>query len=282
MKYLVIDGNYLGHRARFSHQDLSYKGQDTGVIFGFLSEVINLCETFRTNKICFIWDSRESKRKEIFPEYKEKRKKRAATQEEKEKLFSAYDQMSLLRTEILPEIGFQDNFMREGFEGDDLMAKLVRDKKYSREEFILVTSDEDMYQVLDDCDIYKPGKGKYTYKDLREEYNVSPKEWELVKAIGGCKSDEVPGIPGIGEKTISKWLRGELGEKTVAYKKIASKEYTDIIERNKKLVILPFEGTKKVKLKGNNFSPKKFKKVCKKYGMRSFIDERMDEWERLK
>jgi len=141
--------------------------------------------------------------------------------------------------------------------------------------------------------MYVPGKGMYTVKKLKEEYGVSPEEWKRVKSIGGCSSDEVPGIANpnpdkpeqkvrnIAEGTAVNYLTGKLGEHTQAFKNITSKAGKKKEKFNELLVFLPHPATGTFDIKKDKCSVKKFKKLCKNYGFKSFLKERMDEWERL-
>jgi len=279
MSVLLIDSNYLCHRARFAiHQELSHEGQSTRVIFGFLSEILKLYKQFETREFLFFWDSRRNIRKEFFPGYKQREPKSPEEQEEFERDML---QFNLLRNEILPQIGFTNNFTQTGYESDDLMAKLLQ--SCSLYAWIIVSGDEDMYQLLNHASVWQPAKGKLvTTKDLREEYGISPIQWCDVKMIGGCVSDTVPGIPGVAEKTACKYLRGELGKETKAYLMITSPEGLEIRDRNRMLVCLPYPGTKLVKIAEDKFDMNAFRDICRQYGLKSFlIGDKLVEWNEL-
>ena len=81
-KYLLLDCNYLCHRAKHSTGDLSYGGDATGVIYGFLKSLSGFQDFFNTSNFVFCWDSNTSKRKEIYPEYKANRENKEYTDEE--------------------------------------------------------------------------------------------------------------------------------------------------------------------------------------------------------
>jgi len=139
MKYILFDCSFLCHRARFTTGAL-----DNGVIFGFLSSVIDICEAFECYNPIFIWDSKKSHRKKIFPYYKKKRRK-DLTPEELLELKECFRQMDVLRSEIIPDMGFKNSFRQTGLEGDDLIAKIVLDMNNSKHRFIIVSSDQDLY-----------------------------------------------------------------------------------------------------------------------------------------
>jgi len=133
--------------------------------------------------------------------------------------------------------------------------------------------------LKDNVSIFK-GKGiLYHEKHFIDQYGISPFQWKDVKAIAGCKSDEVPGIKGVGEKTAIKFILKQLKGKK--YDLITSEESKKIIERNKKLVYLPHSKTKKIKFNNDETNLDRFKTIFKKFKMNYFLRDRMDEWENL-
>lgn len=283
---LVIDGNFICHRAKYALQGLSYDGFNTGILLGFLSEVQNLCTMFKTNNVVFVWDSKTSFRKEQHPFYKSGRAKRKKerTKEEIEADKIAYEMFNTIRRKVLPTLGFNNNFLQRGLEGDDLMHIIVQEqhKKQTTRETILVTGDEDMFQsIFPHVKLWNPGKRKmYTEKSFIEEYGITPSQWSLVKCWGGCKSDSVPGLERIGEKKVIQYLRGEMNKETATYQKFVNGK--DIFDRNVDLVVLPHKKTKPVKFKQNKFTMGGLKKVLKKYHLQQMRgEESMKRWERI-
>lgn len=266
---LIIDANYIGHQARHTLGHLSLDDVPTGVLYGFLTRVLTLGFEFETNDMLFCWDSRKSYRKKRFAGYKARREKDRSLEEQAE-IDLAYRQFVLLRKKILPQIGFANNFLQPGIEADDLMVRIVMDNPIAT--FVIITSDEDLFQALQypNVEIYNPRKRSLmSAKRFRRRYGIKPKDWVKVKYVAGCTSDCIPGIKGIGEKTALRWLRGEL---------TSSKSLTKIESglrkakrKYKRLVELPYPKTRSVTIKPNEFSDKDLKKVCKKYGMRSFL-----------
>lgn len=278
-KTIIVDCNYLGHASRFAIDSnlRTSKGIYTNVIYGFLETILNLCNYYVTNDLIFVWDSKESKRKELFPDYKKSRHK-DLTEEERKALTEAYKQFKKLRKRILPALGFNNNFMVSGYEGDDLIADIVMNDPYGK-EFLIYASDHDLYQLLSyNVSIIKKS-GIYTVKDFVNEFGISPKKWWRVKVLAGCASDEVPGIKGVGEKTACKYLKNELKEKSVTYKKIVD-EKEEIETKNKPLVKLPFEGLPHIELQKNKFDLEKTKEIFEYYELQSFLDN-FDEWEEI-
>jgi len=271
---LFLDSNYLAHQARFCLNGLGYKNIATGVIFGFLSRVLSLAQKFQTNDISFFWDSKKSLRKRRHSFYKEKRHKDLSEEEDKE-LKEAFKQFAILRTEILPMIGFNNNFMMTGFEADDIIAKAVIN---SINIPIVVTADEDLFQLLDYCMVYNPTKDEMMTKQILEmERNASPSDWIRMKQIAGCSSDNVPGVKGVGEKTALSYIHGALKE---GKKKKDIELSQDIIARNEWLVRLPLPGTPPIPFRADQLSLDMFQEVCGEYGLASFLeDDKWQEWE---
>jgi DNA polymerase-1 len=275
-KWLVLDCNYLCHRAKHSMGGLSNGNTPTGVIYGFIKTVIYLQEMFNTHRVIFCWDSIKNNRYDIFPGYKQKRKSRynelTSEEEEFEKAFRS--QMKKLRRYYLKEIGYRNVFCQKGFESDDLIASICKNLP-DDQQAVIITSDQDMYQCIKhNISFHSPQKKEtVTLQGFTKQYGITPKEWGMLKAIVGCSTDEVPGVRGVGEKTCLKYLKGELKDTTKAYQSITSKEGIAIYKRNRPLVILPFKGTKVFKLKKDRISEEGWKNVMKKLGMKSLREK---------
>jgi len=276
MTTLLFDCHYLCHQARYSFKDLRRSdGIRTGVIYGFLSRIIQFGTMFKTNQIIFCWDSNKSIRKLHYPEYK---KKPPLSPEEYEELKIAKEQFELLRTDILPRIGFNNNLMKVGYEADDIIGIIVRD---FLGEYVIIAGDEDMYQLLYGCRIWQPQKNKMmTAHKLWEEYNVRPPEWTMVKQIAGCTSDNVKGIKGVHNKTAIKYLRNKLSETSKVFQAIKSEEGQQIIERNRLLVSLPLAGMQAPVLAVDSLNIDKFIEVCDEFELNSFLEDesKLRDW----
>lgn len=271
---LIIDSSCICHMQKHAMEELSYDEQAVGVIFGFFRQLYRLLEKRKDWNVVFVWDSFKSIRKEMFPTYKGNRNGKEKTEYD----IAAYSQFTLLREELLYEVGFTNNFLQEGYEADDLIAMLV--KQFPQTSKIIASTDNDLYQLLDEnTSIYNLRKKViYTDKDFYEEYGLSPYYWSLVKAIAGCKSDNVPGVPKIGEKTACKYLLAELKPSTAAFKSITSTAGQAICERNAPLVSLPLGGTKPLKVREEKErSIDGFIRMCQIYGFESFLKD-LKKW----
>ena len=279
MKYLVIDSHALCHQAKHSTGGLSYNDIGTGIVFGFFKQIYSLASKFDTNKFVFDWDSRMSKRKSIYPMYKNNR--HAKSEEEKIVNQIAFEQFEEIKVGILPKLGFINIFEEEGFEADDIIASILRNKP-KESEFVIISSDTDLYQLLDLAPMYSTRKKElYTYEMFSKEWGIASWDWAIVKAMVGCSSDGVPGIPRIGEKTAIKFLRGELSAQSKPYKIIS--ENKQITSRNMSLVKLPFNGMKNLKVKeeGEILSQDAFIELFNSKGFNSLITkEAVAKWKR--
>jgi len=274
-RYIAVDCSSLLFGNAFKMKQLKANEVKTGAIFGFLRNLLFLAQYFHCNKFLFCWDGKGSDRKKIFPEYKNKRGKSRKEDKQLEDIYQAVlVQSRQLKNEILPQCGFNNHFAQEGKEADDLLANIVT----YHDGVLMVSNDEDMFQMLDLCDIWNNGKQRmWSERSFIKEYGITPIQWVDVKALGGCSSDDIPGIPGVAEKTAIKYLLGNL---PVHHKTFtAIKNGKDIIERNYKLVRLPMDGTKYQKIIPDTLNYDAFEKMCKKYWFNSFLENLSMDWE---
>lgn len=271
-KTLIIDSSHLLYQAIYSGMpELEYGLQKTHIIFSFISKILALANRFQTNRFIFCFDHKLNKRKKVYPQYKEKRNKKDKTEEEREMFGMAFEQLNELRESVLPSLGFRNVFQKAGFESDDIMASLVMNNVG---DYVLISNDEDMWQVLDYCSVYNSKTDKvYTKKDFIEEYEIGPKQWVDVKAVGGCKSDEVEGAGGgFKVKSALSFVKGELPKHHKVHAEFTSEEGKAVIARNLKLVKLPYEGTGIFELREESFRSVDFIEMVGKYGFRSFMN----------
>lgn len=269
---VLIDCNNIAYGAAHLKTGMSYNGMQTDVIYGFFNQFFAIANEFRGSDFFFCWDSKENLRRKISPIYKNRDHK--SDIENGLDYDSVFRQFNQLHSEILPALGFKGRvFKREGYEADDIIA-------YLSKQFpcIIVSSDEDLYQLLSkNVSMYKPfKKAYYTVSDFWGDYNgISSQLWPAVKAIAGCKGDNVIGIEGVGEKTAVRHLLGKLKMNTAAAQRILMAEINGMIEKNLKLVTLPF-GDGWEEFFGEISEKPKFEKtdfynIFKQYGFVNFI-----------
>jgi DNA polymerase-1 len=246
--YLLFDAHNLAWRAFYAMGGLSYQGLPTGVYFNFLGTVLQLQGQFGPGSCVFCFDSKKSKRKKLVKTYKEGRHEKH-TPEQKERLWDLFNQITGLRDKYLNQIGFKNVFRQAGFEADDLLAYIALNLP-KNDRAIIVSTDSDLLQVLNKrINVYDPKKKfLWTIKRFKAAYGIHPEHWATVKAMAGCSTDHVKGIPGVGEKTAIRFLNGTLPPTSKKYTDILSKEGLKIRRTNLSLVKLPFPGVKPMEL----------------------------------
>ena len=211
-KLLILDGHSMAFRAFYALPVENFStsaGQPTNAIYGFASMLINLIRDEKPTHIATAFDvSRKTFRFEKFPEYKANR---AATPEEFRSQVSYINE--LLDAFEIP------HFELEGYEADDVIATFV--KKFSNQaEIYICTGDRDSFQLVSDrVTVLYPKKGvtelaRMTPDAVLEKYGLTPKQYPDFAALRGDPSDNLPSIPGVGEKTATKWIQefGTLSE----------------------------------------------------------------------
>ena len=211
-KLLILDGHSMAFRAFYAlpvENFATSAGQPTNAIYGFASMLINLIRDEKPTHIATAFDvSRKTFRSEKFPEYKANR---AATPEEFRSQVSYINE--LLDAFAIP------HFELEGFEADDVIATFV--KHFSDDaEIYICSGDRDSFQLVSDqVTVLYPKKGvtelaRMTPSAVLEKYGLTPKQYPDFAALRGDPSDNLPSIPGVGEKTATKWIQefGSLSE----------------------------------------------------------------------
>ncbi len=266
--HLILDISNLAHRAFHTTGELEYGGDGTGVLFGIFRDIVLLMETHNARNVIFCFDAGHDLRKAIYSGYKQKRWVPDMDEDDVEARRNLRKQIYRLRTKYLPEIGFRNILWEEGYEADDLIAS-VCENAFVDELMIVVSTDQDLWQLLaPNVIIWNPIKKKpITKESFTKEWGIDPSIWAHIKAIAGCKSDDVPGVKGVGEKTAVKFLAGSLKESTKAFKSIVAK--SKMIERNLQLTRLPMSGLFMPIIEQDEVDPKQWDKVMLKLGMRS-------------
>ena len=212
-RLLLLDGHSLAYRAFYALPVENFStttGQPTNAVFGFTSMLINVLRDERPTHVAVAFDvSRQTFRTESFPEYKANRASSPAE-------FAG--QVDLIR-EILAALAIPVLSI-EGYEADDIIATLVKRSADRGMTVDIVTGDRDAFQLVSDrVTVLYPKKGvsdlaRMTPAAVEEKYGLSPAQYPDYAALRGDPSDNLPGIPGVGEKTAAKWIReyGSLAE----------------------------------------------------------------------
>jgi len=248
--YLLLDVANLAHRAMHTVHEMRHPDDPnmaTGVLYQIGVTAEKLQGIYSTWNVAFYFDSSKSKRREVYAGYKADREVKRASETDEMKLRrqQMYDQVSAL-PKLLHQMGCQNIFGQTGYEADDLIASTVYNNPL--ENFVIISRDEDLLQLLSPsvCVHDVVTKEPYTVDDFWKEYEISPAQWASVKAWAGCASDNVEGLPGVGEKTAIKYLRGKLADTSSKYKLFV--ENLDVYNRNIELVRLPLKGVNEIKL----------------------------------
>lgn len=284
---VVVDANNEAWRSFFSTGSLSHNGNTTGVVFGFMRTVQTLEARWPLCRLVFAFDHGKNLREIKYPWYKATR--RAKRKEEKKdpakrKMFEAMDdQVQALKTSLLRRAGYRNVFYADGYEADDVIARVV-DAVHARNaanghgshearKVVVVSGDEDFYQLLHpDVSVYQPKNDlEITEYTFRKKYLKAPKDWVKVKAIAGCKSDDIPGIEGVGEGTAVKFLRDCMlvsdRQRDLIYDWMTTREYA----RNLKLISLPLAGCPDFEVKRDKPNPGLWNRVVGEIGATSLM-----------
>lgn len=275
---LVIDGKYLCYRSQYSRQlnGLSYEKVKTGLYYGFFNTIRALIANYQPLNLVIMWDGDNSVRKEEFKGYKNRNNYKYLKPEQVFALETMQKEYPNI-VSLCQNLGF-GCYDLDGYEADDLIALFV--KRFTELNKIIITRDEDMYQLIDKTtSLYSPDdKINKNLKWFRGTYRLDPEQWALVKAYGGCKSDTVPGIRGVAEKTAIKIVKGY----PKAVEKLENADQ-DELKLWKRLTVLPHPDLKDMRIpyKMTNINIKGLYELCYKYNFRSLI-ERMHHFEQLK
>lgn len=196
MKLMVLDGNSLVNRAFFGIKLLTTKdGRYTNAIYGFQNILLNLLTAHQPDAVAIAWDERAPTfRHQAYDGYK------ATRHGMPEELAQ---QMPVLK-ELLTHLGFVQ-VSKAGWEADDILGTLAAACEAQGGTTLLATGDRDSLQLVDDATTVLLATNKETIPmdpaAIREKYGVTPAQLIDVKSLMGDSSDNIPGVPGIGEKT---------------------------------------------------------------------------------
>ncbi len=247
-RLLLIDGHSMAYRAFYALPADNFttaSGQHTNAIYGFATMLLSLLSSEKPTHVAVAFDvSRKTFRSEIFPEYKANR---AKTPDE------FRSQMSYLH-ELVSAFGITQ-FEVEGYEADDILATITKRAEKEGAEVFICTGDRDSFQLVNDkTTVLYPKRGvsdlaRMTPDAVQEKYGMSPSQYPDFAALRGDPSDNLPSIPGVGEKTAAKWVveYGSLQELLSNVDKVGGKvgqalrDSIDNVIRNRELTQLVAE-----------------------------------------
>ncbi|RFD27317.1 DNA polymerase I [Mycobacterium uberis] len=244
---MLLDGHSLAFRAFYALPAENFKtrgGFTTNAVYGFTAMLINLLRDEAPTHIAAAFDlSCQTFRSERYPEYKANRSR--APDEFHGQIDITKEVLGALGITVLAEAGF---------EADDLIATLASQAESEGYRVLVVTGDRDALQLVsDDVTVLYPRKGvseltRFTPEVVIEKYGLTPAQYPDFAALRGDPSDNLPGIPGVGEKTAAKWIveygslqglvdnvesvRGKVGDALRAHlvSVVRNRELTDLIK----------------------------------------------------
>jgi DNA polymerase I len=200
----LIDGHALAYRTYYAltrggtgaERWVTREGEPTAGTFGFVSVLLRILEQERPDYLIVVFDAGKTFRDEIFPDYKGTRQKMP------DDLVPQLERIhQLLEAFNIPSLEV------EGYEADDVLGSLAKKAGSQGYGVKIITGDRDLLQLVDKLIIVNlPGKSlsdakDYFLEDVKEQLRVNPAQVVDYKALVGDKSDNIPGVPGIGEKT---------------------------------------------------------------------------------
>jgi DNA polymerase-1 len=205
-RLLLIDGHSMAYRAFFALPKENFQtgtGQTTNAVYGFTSMLINLLRDEQPTHIAVAFDlSRQTFRSEMYADYKANR---SATPDE------FRGQVSLIQ-DVLAALNIQV-LTKENYEADDVIATLTTQAEAAGFDVLICTGDRDALQLVTvHTTVLYPVKGvselaRYTPESVEAKYGLTPTQYPDFAALRGDPSDNLPKIPGVGEKTITKWIQ---------------------------------------------------------------------------
>ncbi|MFJ8945942.1 DNA polymerase I [Streptomyces sp. NPDC102395] len=233
-RLMLMDGHSLAYRAFFALPAENFTtatGQPTNAIYGFASMLANTLRDEAPTHFAVAFDvSRKTWRSEEFTEYKANRSKTPDEfKGQVELIGELLDAMHVSR------------FAIDGFEADDVIATLATRAEADGFEVLIVTGDRDSFQLVSEhTTVLYPTKGvseltRFTPEKVVEKYGLTPAQYPDFAALRGDPSDNLPGIPGVGEKTAAKWINqfgsfAELVERVDEVKGKAGQNLRDHLE----------------------------------------------------
>ncbi len=240
---MVVDGHSLAYRAFFALPVENFTTKDnqhTNAIYGFLSMLVNLIKAEQPTHMAIAFDtSRHSFRTDEYPEYKATRSE--TPQEFRGQIPLLQDCLAAMSIPVLT---------KEGIEADDILATLASQGAEQGYDVLVVSGDRDTIQLVNDevTLLYPSVQGvsqlkRYDPATVQERYGVRPEQYPDIAALVGETSDNLPGVPKVGEKTAVKWLTqfgslDELLDRAEEIKGVVGgnlRDHIDDVRRNRKL-----------------------------------------------
>jgi DNA polymerase-1 len=285
-KLAIIDGKSVFYRGYYAMPGLATKdGTPTGGVFGFATMALQVIKQLKPDYVAVAWDKPKTnirRRLELYPEYKAGRKPAPA---------DFYEQVPVLH-ELLQAFGWP-LYEFDDYEADDIMGTLAVQATEQDIDTLLITSDLDMLQLVNDhVKVYALKKGLsnielYSPESFTAKYGIDVNQFLDLKALKGDSSDNIPGVPGIGEKGAVQLLQEyktldgiyenvELIKETMAKKLKSGKELAYL---SKELAAIWTDAPLKLDLKevdGSKIQPEKLLELLQKLEFRTLARQLPD------
>ncbi len=202
---LLIDGHSQAYRAYFGMKaPLSTKtGELTNAVYGFARKLLSIIKEYKPDQVAVAFDLGDTWRHNTFADYKATRD---AMPDEMRTQMERIEQ--LLRAFNIPIVTYPD------YEADDVLGTLARQAAEMETDVLILTGDRDLFQLIGERVkiLYTPGGPNpktttYGLEELQDRYDLTPTQFIDLKALTGDSSDNIPGVPGVGDKTAAKFLK---------------------------------------------------------------------------
>lgn len=282
-RLLILDSNSLLNRAFYAIPELTNsEGIHTNAVYGFVNMLFKMKEELKPDYIVATFDKKgPTFRHNEYKEYKAGRKQMPS---------ELAEQFPIIK-EILSLLSIT-KYELDGFEADDIIGSLAKYAEKNNIEVFIVTGDRDALQLAsDNINVVITKKGvtetaTYNYKNFIEEFGVTPTQFIDVKGLMGDKSDNIPGVPGVGEKTAYKLIQtyGSIEEVLNNIDNISGKKLKENLETyreqaifSKKLATIvtevPIDFNLEEIKNQDSFDKEELKKIFFKLQMKSMLDK---------
>lgn len=257
---LIVDAMSVFIRHFLANPAVSTRGEFSGGVVGFLSSLGQLTASINPKTVIVVWDAGggSQKKRGVFADYKMHRKPQKMNRAQGDDIPTTVENRNWQVTTVvgmLRHLPLIQLFI-ENCEADDVVGYLCK-YKYLQEEKVVVSSDRDFYQLLDEnMKIFSPTSKSFVDSEaVKEKFGISPRNFCLAKAVCGDASDNIPGVGGVGFAGLAKKFPEFLDERDMTIDELISKakllneekslkiykqiiDGEDIIRRNWKLVLL--------------------------------------------
>jgi DNA polymerase-1 len=280
---LLVDGHSQAYRAFFGVKTplMTRRGELTTAVFGFARKLLSVLKEYAPDYVAVAFDVGETWRHKSFPEYKATRDRMPS--EMRDQMTRIEEMLAAFKIPIVT---------RENYEADDVLGSLARQAAEKGYDVLILTGDRDMFQLVDDHVkiLYtsggpNPKTSLYGPKEILDRYGLTPQQFIDMKALIGDPSDNIPGIPGIGEKTAIKYLKqyGSLDELYAHIDEIRGPKtrqnlltFKDQVFKNRELVTIVTDldlGVDPESLRWSGYDPNAVRTLFEELEFRSLLRE---------